>query len=37
MKLPSLTTPEGLLNYLLGGIILLAAVIGLYLVLFGTF
>ena len=37
MALPSLTTPEGLLNYLLGGIILLATIIGLYLVLFGTF
>lgn len=37
MKLPSLTTPEGLLNYLLGGILLLAAVIAVYMVLFGTF
>ncbi len=33
MKLPSLTTPEGLFDYLIGGIVLLAALVGIVLLL----
>lgn len=32
MNLPSLTTPEGLFDYLIGGIVLLATLVGLVLV-----
>ena len=37
MKLPSLTTPEGLLEYILGLILLLAAVLAVVLLVFGTY
>lgn len=36
MKFPSVTSPEGLFDYLIGIIILLSGVIGLVLFLFGN-
>ncbi len=36
MKFPSVTSPEGLFDYLIGIIILLSAVIGIVLVVFGN-
>lgn len=36
MQLPSVTSPEGLFEYLIGLIVLLSAIIGIALVLFGT-
>jgi len=37
MELPSPTTPEGLFDYLLWGIVALAALIGVALLAFGTY
>jgi hypothetical protein len=37
MKLPSVTDPMGLVDYIIGGIVLLATVILAFLLLFATF
>ncbi len=37
MGIPSLTDPQGLFDIVIGGIVLLSAVILAYLLLFGTY